>query len=481
MNSSVEYPVPQEYPVNQAAFNASKSQLLQNFVTEFTTYTKDFMNNAYLQSQHIYYFKVNIRPANWIEALNYNAFPFSAYILIMFLILLGICITLFSIFLIYSSEDLIDKMKIKIEPFHDKQIKTFKFFILYLEKNKHVSRFFIDIVNELGKSLLILGAPCYLILFIFIFIFFYSGLFKSFPNNYIYINNLSSVSDLDSFYNHNNISRFGFCILIFGLYLFYIGSFCIKPNYEKDLIAKNLVKKEEIRTRYMERINICYKLIIINMLLIIYGSLLQNLSNLSSYSIFGGFLFYEILFATLIENIFYRHDNLEFFAVKVLLSQAFLTYLVNMSEINLILVSFILSQLYKYLKFYFMDDLQNKIYNRFMEKYIFKSQKDLFIEKMINEDIDHSHRENHNQEALEIELANKNIKKLNLIIIDFSNNLLNILNLGFIIFINFLFNTESNSSIENILILLFMYSVNFVLDIFNYYLIIRINKIQYGN
>ena len=80
----------------------------------------------------------------------------------------------------------------------------------------------------------------------------------------------------------------------------------------------------------------------------------------------------------------------------------------------------------------------------------------------------------------EYETTNESIEKLILIANEMCCTLICIFNLGMVIFLQYLNDSQASYSIFNLIFMVMIFLLSFILDLYNFYLLIKGNSILYG-
>ncbi len=474
---SEDFNLPPVYANNVDDLNKTDNEASRNFKENFNSITRDFMFNTYQQKEHLYNFRVIIRPASWTEALSYNAFPITNYLVIMIVMLGIISLSFTLLFIAIYFKKFRDKLPFKIKPFEEKDVKNF-LFINILSKYGSILTLLICLLKDIIKVICTLGIPVAIALGYLIYFFALSPFFENIANRFDMLQNAESVQDKELFRLNNKLSRLGLSFFLFGSYLFYTGIYTVIPSYNSNLVQKELISKENIRQRKSERTSLIFKFTFLILILIVYGLILSNLYKLSLLVYTIAFLIFLLIISPLVEKFFFDGEYLVYFAVKNILAQALLSYMINIKEINLILIIHFIAQILKYLKFFFIMKIFY-IYNRLFDYIFNKSDTDKMKDNIEISYIKIPIINKYYQR--EYTITNESIEKLIFIANELFVVFVSIFNLGMVIFLQYLNESQATYSTFNLIFMVMIFFLSFILDFYNFYLILRGNAIIYGN
>ena len=148
--------------------------------------------------------------------------------------------------------------------------------------------------------------------------------------------------------------------------------------------------------------------------------------------------------------------------------------MVSIKEINSILIIHFIAQILKYLKFFYIIKIF-EFYNKLFD-YILKTSE---ADKMrINIEISYIKIPRiEKYQMREYEVTNESIEKLIFIANELCCTLISIFNLGMVIFLQFLNESQASYLTFNLIFMVMIFFLSFILDFYNFYLLVRGNTI----
>jgi hypothetical protein len=457
---------PVELPINPNKASDIHEEAVFN---EFKDAYKNYYYNAYILNKHFYNFRVIIRPATWLEALNYNAFELYTYV-ITSIILLSMIFGLYVILYVIWRYPILRKVfRLSVNNFNEKKYEKLQFW----EQQKCSSPF--CTVKELFKNCIlaniITSLPVYTLAIGFLFLFCYSNIFLKVP---------STINEKGTDYNNpndpnvvlmlkrNQLARFAVALISLGFLAFYYGSSMLTPDHEKELVAAKVIKPEQIKERSGQRWYAAKPIFYTILFLTIFISSISNFFTLSAIFQIVSAALYQLLISTIIENIFNK-KTLTCSIIITLLELSIFDLILESTDFNIMLCLYLTYQFIKFFKILF-----NEKFSRFFNYVTKKCRRQTFEEKLLQED-----RIGHVNEDMEMKTLNVNMITLtdvstyicnDLIIIPFVVMKLSVL----------LLTNASETSIFNTMVLLIFASMTLVIDFFNFWLLLQTNTIKDG-
>lgn len=456
----------------------SYQELDSEYVSDYKINYKDYIYNAYINKRHIYNFTVDIRPATWIEAVNYNAFPLGDYlaITIVFLIIVNVYFT-FYYFAHKGFFRNLFTLKYNINP--ENKIEKMNFFESYkLSRNPIVT--FVQIIKNNIVANLVVSFPILILIGIYFEFFTLSGIFQRIPSKYTNQNDdYSDTVASASAFRINNLARLGSAIISLGFFLLYLGSQAVRPDYHPDIIKRNLVNAMQKMEKSISRINITTVILGVTFFLLILTFQFSSIFSKSQTGEIVLIVLFQTVISTFIYNLFEKQDNLLLFIVNTLLNITDYNLILSCKEVNIMLLMLITNQFSKYLKIMNYEKI-NRLVKKLLDATVFrKSAKEKLYEKVLEDDNDNGKKgEEVNEQDWHI--LNSNITVLSAISSDISINLVVIPIIYFNILVMQYAMNSSESDIFKITTIFTLICVTLLLNMFNYYIMMSTNHTRDG-
>lgn len=455
----------------------------QDYVDQYQNTYKDYMNNAYVISKHIYNFHVIIRPANWLEALNYQAFPLDQYVSLSVIILMIFNVNYFFYYMAYQVRPFGMMFRVSWNVFAESKLAGMKFYEDYMLRGKSaIKALLIIIKNNIVASMLV-SFPATLIIGVYFSFFALTGWFRFVPANYMQkpadyqvVENGGSDSAVEAMLLTNVMGRIGVAYVFIGLFMLFLGVKAIKPPYDRDLVSKNLIKDIQVKRRDVERLEVLFKMFmtIFLMMVIIYEFL--NFFFISNAVEFWCILFYQLVIFPVIYAIFDDEDGILVFLIHTILSLANYVLIISCTKLNNMLLLFLLSQFIKFFRIVFNDYI-NRFFKGILNNTILKkSKKQLLIEKIRSEDGENQEGADDNETAALV----GNMKIMALVCSDIGLAFILTPTVGgYMAVLKFVLGNDPDK-IFNVTVFLIVVAMGFGLDIINYTFIFVASRIRDG-
>jgi hypothetical protein len=453
------------------------TDLPENILNEFKDAYKTYYFNAYILNKHFYNFRVVIRPATWLEALNYNVFPLYSYVLVAVILLSAIFALYLLYYIIYKLGCCRSIFRLTINKFNESKFEKLKFWEDY--KAQHSSFY---TIKELFKNNiyanLIISLPVYIFVIGFLFLFYYPDIFMRIPStirekpqDY----NDPSDPDVNLMLKRNKLARYALVMLALSFFTFYLGVLLLTPEHEHELIKEKLVTPHEVKQRNGRRWSLVKPLFFTILMLTVMLISISNFFNLSGlYQIISA-VFYQLVICTFIQNLFDKKTVISSIVIS-LLDISIYDLIFESTDFNTMLCLFLVYQFIKYFKILFNQSL-NRLFTYLIKKCIRRNYEKRLLAKEDSDDKALSQDPNEDKETA---VLSENMITLNEVSTYICNNFITIPFICFKLLILYLTPGTNQTTIFNTTTLLIFMSILFVIDAINFWLLLKTSAIKDG-
>jgi hypothetical protein len=463
--STQKYDHPTTLPDNPTKASDIHDEAAYN---DFKDTYKTYYYNAYILNRHFYNFRVVIRPATWLEALNYNAFELYTYLITAVMLLLMIFVLYIILYVCWRFSIFRSLLRLTVNSFNEKKYEKFQFW----ECHKGCSYFTIkEIFKNNILANLLTTVPISTVAVGFLYLFCHTNIFIHIPSN---IN--EKVTDYNDprdpnvalMLKRNKLGRFAVALISLGFLTFYYGAILLKPDYEKELLAQNVIKPEQIKERSGQRWNLVKPTFYTILILTIFITSIATFFSFSAIFQIICSALYQLVISTIIINVYNKKCIIGMIIITLLELSIFDLILEN-TDFNIMLCLYLSYQVTKFFKL-----LLNDKFSRFYNYVVKKCRKKTVEEKLLQE----GHVGQINAD-MEVKRLNENIIALNELSCYVCSDFIIIPFIGLKLLVLYL-TDSSDTDIFNTIVLLIFSSITLITDFINFFLLLKTSTIKDG-
>jgi hypothetical protein len=437
---------------------------------------KELTNNAYILDKHIYRLRVIIRPANWMEALNYHAFSLTEYFVVFLLLLL----ILTAVYFVYHLLHLLPISAFLFtfyKDFTESKIEGKKFYEKYRRSNKNFGALLSLVLNSV-TAFFIITIPIGIVMNVVIPIFALTKLFDTLPSNYMQKSSDFNNTDdpaVQKMILANILSRIGIGIFLMGFGFLVLGGSAIKPDPLNEMVEKKLITDNFIKEKYNETIAENFTISAVIVICMFIYQQMKTTFILNPIMEVAEILIYQIVISNAMLIFFENIDELTFNVINTVINLLSYSLVMGCQELNLMVLLFFTHQSVKLVRLLLFNKISQ--FSKLIINKLFKLHSD--TDKMLEMMFQNKKTDGKIIDENETKVLNNNLRDVGFISSDISQSLMMITYLSLDLSIRKIVLKSEDSDVINQKCFLIMYGLSFALDIINYYFIINASEIKH--